>query len=69
MAELNEASKLMAETIESSDARGLRNLATEDLSAKNLLSHVNAIRLKVAANIIITILMSIFYFDLFRLFK
>jgi hypothetical protein len=68
VAELNEASKLMAETIESSDARGLRNLATEDLSAKNLLSHVNAIRLKVA-NIIITILMSIFYFDLFRLFK
>eukprot|EP01033_Poteriospumella_lacustris_P001610 gene1610-1172_t len=46
VAELNEATKLMAEKIESSNSRSLRTLATEDLSAKNLLSQVNSIRLK-----------------------
>lgn len=49
VAELNEATKLMAEKIESSNSRSLRTLATEDLSAKNLLSQVNSIRLKVRA--------------------
>lgn len=37
----------MAENIDNSGALGLRSLASEDLSAKNLLSHVNSIRLKV----------------------
>jgi hypothetical protein len=37
---------MMAQTIDSASSNGLRSLASEDLSAKNLLSHVNSIRLK-----------------------
>ncbi len=48
VAELSEASKLLAESVESSMGKTFRSFEMEDVNAKSLLSQVNSIRLRVS---------------------
>lgn len=48
VSELSEASKLLAESVESTVGKTYRSFESEDLNAKNLMSQVNSIRLRVS---------------------